>query len=233
MTTSCAQLNQLNANSANQVMQMCKNNSLRRVLDFRDEKGGIKYPHFQDLSLVMAELMKNGRSIDESYYKALELANLKTKRKPKTPYEIDTDQKIAEFQCLKENSHKLGYDFGNESFFQLAISKKILALRQLAEGKITKEEFDVKDKEIILEAQNTMSNNPYKKQSTYISQPLPYEYSTINQNNPAQGTPVYKASDCIGANVMGICHGSVIGQPSAVCHGTMLNGECIGALIPR
>jgi hypothetical protein len=47
------------------------------------------------------------------------------------------------------------------------------------------------------------------------------------------GTNVYRESDCIGAAIMGECHGSVIAPPVAVCHGDMLNGECIGALIPQ
>jgi len=44
---------------------------------------------------------------------------------------------------------------------------------------------------------------------------------------------IYKESECIGASVMGVCHGSVIDtQPGRKrCHGTWLAGECIGAEI--
>lgn len=45
------------------------------------------------------------------------------------------------------------------------------------------------------------------------------------------GTPVYSSSQCIGTNIMGECHGGIIGTPQAVCHGTMLNGQCTGALL--
>lgn len=51
--------------------------------------------------------------------------------------------------------------------------------------------------------------------------------------NPSRyGQPVYHPSECIGAVVNGVCHGSVIdtnpGRPR--CYGTMLNGQCIGPM---
>ncbi len=48
-----------------------------------------------------------------------------------------------------------------------------------------------------------------------------------------QPIPVYGNSQCIGAQIMGQCHGSVMGAPIATCHGSMLNGQCIGVLLPQ
>jgi hypothetical protein len=43
------------------------------------------------------------------------------------------------------------------------------------------------------------------------------------------GQPVYRAQDCIGAVVNGVCHGSTgAAQPMATCYGQMLNGQCTG-----
>lgn len=41
---------------------------------------------------------------------------------------------------------------------------------------------------------------------------------------------VYSPSECVGAVVNGICHGSILpnGGPHQVCHGEMLNGACTG-----
>lgn len=46
---------------------------------------------------------------------------------------------------------------------------------------------------------------------------------------PIPGTPVYQASECIGAVVAGVCHGSVVpdGVPQR-CYGQMINGQCTG-----
>lgn len=44
------------------------------------------------------------------------------------------------------------------------------------------------------------------------------------------GTPVYRADECVGPVVNGVCHGSILPK-SAVpqrCYGTMLNGRCTG-----
>jgi len=46
------------------------------------------------------------------------------------------------------------------------------------------------------------------------------------------GQPVYRADDCIGAVVNGVCHGAIsprgqIEQPTR-CYGQMLNGQCTG-----
>jgi len=42
--------------------------------------------------------------------------------------------------------------------------------------------------------------------------------------------PVYRADECIGAVVNGVCHGSVIAPPDLKprCYGVMLNGQCTG-----
>jgi hypothetical protein len=43
------------------------------------------------------------------------------------------------------------------------------------------------------------------------------------------GQQVYRAQDCIGAVVNGVCHGSTgAAQPQATCYGQMLNGQCTG-----
>ena len=45
------------------------------------------------------------------------------------------------------------------------------------------------------------------------------------------GEPVYRAEDCIGAVVNGVCHGSTgAAQPRATCYGQMLNGQCTGPM---
>jgi hypothetical protein len=44
------------------------------------------------------------------------------------------------------------------------------------------------------------------------------------------GTPVYNINQCTGPIIMGVCHGSTVGMPIAICRGTMLNGQCIGPL---
>lgn len=45
------------------------------------------------------------------------------------------------------------------------------------------------------------------------------------------GEPVYRAQDCIGAVVNGVCNGSTgATQPRATCYGQMLNGQCTGPM---
>lgn len=45
------------------------------------------------------------------------------------------------------------------------------------------------------------------------------------------GEPVYRAQDCIGAVVNGVCNGSTgAAQPRATCYGQMLNGQCTGPM---
>lgn len=46
------------------------------------------------------------------------------------------------------------------------------------------------------------------------------------------GQPVYPASDCIGAVVNGVCHGSILPRQAVPvrCFGTMLNGKCTGPM---
>ena len=52
----------------------------------------------------------------------------------------------------------------------------------------------------------------------------------LEQGRVAQ--PVYRAHECIGAVVNGVCHGSVIAPPDLKprCHGAMLNGQCTGPM---
>jgi hypothetical protein len=47
---------------------------------------------------------------------------------------------------------------------------------------------------------------------------------------PQSGTPVYKESDCIGAVVNGVCHGTIQSTDPMPqrCYGQMINGKCTG-----
>jgi hypothetical protein len=50
---------------------------------------------------------------------------------------------------------------------------------------------------------------------------------------PEWGRTVYSPHECIGAVVMGQCHGSILpdySRPHPTCYGQMLNGSCIGAM---
>lgn len=46
------------------------------------------------------------------------------------------------------------------------------------------------------------------------------------------GQPVYRADQCIGAVVNGVCHGAVVPSAQSInpqrCYGQMLNGICTG-----
>jgi len=55
-------------------------------------------------------------------------------------------------------------------------------------------------------------------------------YNNKALNNQSDGIPVYSPNQCIGAQVNGQCHGSVMGAPMATCHGQMLNGQCTGPI---
>jgi len=46
------------------------------------------------------------------------------------------------------------------------------------------------------------------------------------------GIPVYKADECVGPIVNGVCHGGVIPKSAwqTKCYGQMLNGECTGPM---
>jgi hypothetical protein len=45
------------------------------------------------------------------------------------------------------------------------------------------------------------------------------------------GQPVISSSDCIGAVVNGVCHGTPTpGAPTATCHGQMVGGVCTGPM---
>jgi hypothetical protein len=50
------------------------------------------------------------------------------------------------------------------------------------------------------------------------------------REGPDEPTKVYRADDCIGAVVNGVCHGSVIDTDPARqrCHGAWINGQCTG-----
>jgi hypothetical protein len=60
---------------------------------------------------------------------------------------------------------------------------------------------------------------------------LPRQTTSMQQEMQVQqyGQPEYRAQDCIGAVVNGVCHGSTSAeQPQATCYGQMLNGQCTG-----
>jgi hypothetical protein len=51
--------------------------------------------------------------------------------------------------------------------------------------------------------------------------------------NFGDGQTVYSPSECIGAVVMGVCHGSILpdySRPHPTCYGQMLNGVCTGPM---
>lgn len=50
--------------------------------------------------------------------------------------------------------------------------------------------------------------------------------------NQSSGQKVYRADECVGAVVNGVCHGSIIpkGGYRPTCHGQMLNGQCTGPM---
>lgn len=48
---------------------------------------------------------------------------------------------------------------------------------------------------------------------------------------PGDGEPVISSSDCIGAVVNGVCHGTPApGAATATCHGQMVAGVCTGPM---
>lgn len=56
---------------------------------------------------------------------------------------------------------------------------------------------------------------------------VPSEY-----DSDGYGIPVYKADECVGPIVNGVCHGGVIPKSAwqTKCYGQMLNGECTGPM---
>ena len=77
-------------------------------------------------------------------------------------------------------------------------------------------------------------NNDYEKRLNYY---LTHSANTNNKKpvtsgQPATGQKVYKADECIGAIVNGVCHGSILPKSGhqKTCHGTMINGQCTGPM---
>ena len=66
--------------------------------------------------------------------------------------------------------------------------------------------------------------------ATYSSGPRPNDHLS-GVTLPNQLT-MYAADQCIGAVVNSVCHGSVIGQPIGICHGSILAGRCLGVETP-
>ena len=57
--------------------------------------------------------------------------------------------------------------------------------------------------------------------------------NVIAAPSSGDGQTVYSPSECIGAVVMGVCHGSILpdySRPHPSCYGQMLNGICTGPL---
>jgi hypothetical protein len=65
--------------------------------------------------------------------------------------------------------------------------------------------------------------------------PPPLSGSVVGMGNPPVmgGQTVYSPNECIGAIVMGQCHGSILPDyslPHPTCYGQMLNGRCTGPM---
>jgi len=57
--------------------------------------------------------------------------------------------------------------------------------------------------------------------------------NVIAAPSSGDGQTVYSPSECIGAVVMGVCHGSILpdySRPHPSCYGQMLNGICTGPM---
>jgi hypothetical protein len=65
--------------------------------------------------------------------------------------------------------------------------------------------------------------------TTVPNKPDPYVVLEDSRNQSGD-RKLYHASECIGAVVNGVCHGSVIDADPArpVCHGTWIGGQCTG-----
>ncbi|WP_422463223.1 MULTISPECIES: hypothetical protein [unclassified Endozoicomonas] len=73
-------------------------------------------------------------------------------------------------------------------------------------------------------------------------QQMDFYVSTMNrgiQNSSARratqssyGTKVYRADECIGSIVNGVCHGSILPKTAnhPTCYGQMINGQCTGPM---
>ncbi|MFK0572225.1 hypothetical protein [Endozoicomonas sp.] len=78
--------------------------------------------------------------------------------------------------------------------------------------------------------------------ATQYQQRMAFYMSTMNkgiQNSsargatqPGYGSKVYRADECIGAIVNGVCHGSILPKSAnhPTCHGQMINGQCTGPM---
>lgn len=56
--------------------------------------------------------------------------------------------------------------------------------------------------------------------------------SARRAEQPSYGTKVYRADECIGAVVNGVCHGSILPKTAnhPTCYGQMINGQCTGPM---
>jgi hypothetical protein len=55
--------------------------------------------------------------------------------------------------------------------------------------------------------------------------------ASVGSGGASAGETVIRSSDCIGAVVMGVCHGAPAPMaPMATCHGQMLGGACTGPM---
>lgn len=79
---------------------------------------------------------------------------------------------------------------------------------------------------------------PWPRQASRSSQPASVEEAPPlaagrSVPNFGGGLTVYSPNECIGAVVMGQCHGSILpdySRPHPTCYGQMLNGICTGPL---
>jgi hypothetical protein len=66
-----------------------------------------------------------------------------------------------------------------------------------------------------------------------VEQQTPQFGGGVSVPNYAAGQTVYSPHECIGAVVMGQCHGSILpdySAPHPTCYGQMLNGICTGPM---
>ena len=72
----------------------------------------------------------------------------------------------------------------------------------------------------------------------YVHTPsFPQRYMNAKSNRPlnsntSNGKTVYRADECIGSIVNGVCHGTILPKQAVhkKCHGQMLNGKCTGPM---
>ena len=87
---------------------------------------------------------------------------------------------------------------------------------------------------VIVSAYRQSKYANYSTSSSYLGlKPVEVNFgSSLLSSKARQGAMVYSADQCIGPILAGVCRGTIINKkaPQARCHGTMIMGECKGAL---